>query len=238
MSFPAAILSQLPGIEHDFAAVDAPRPASLFFCAQAHTATVIEIDERQPAGVIEADAVFTRSRRPIAVITADCLPLLVASADGALVAAIHGGWQGLQRGIIGHTLQRLEAEGVSRQQLRIAIGPAIKPCCYEVSPGFIATLEATQGHLWQGTQPPWFDAQPQPQRAPAIAPPPPTQAGSLWFDLNRYALLQLHAEGVASEQVAVSPSCTYCSTQALASYRRRNHRGDAKAFQYSWIQRA
>ncbi|MBP5117133.1 laccase domain-containing protein, partial [Pseudomonas protegens] len=53
----------------------------------------------------------------------------------------------------------------------------------------------------------------------------------------RYAVHLLHAAGISDEQIEISELCTYCSTPALASYRRRGHRGEAKAFQYSWIGR-
>ncbi|RBH37873.1 D-alanyl-alanine synthetase, partial [Pseudomonas sp. MWU13-2860] len=72
---------------------------------------------------------------------------------------------------------------------------------------------------------------------PQIPPPQPTQADSLWFDLSRYAVHWLHAAGIRDEQIEISELCTYCSTPALASYRPRGHRGEAKAFQYSWIGR-
>lgn len=237
MSFQAGVLQQIPGIRHDFSIVGEARPANLFFCSQVHSGEVVEASTTLPSGIIRGDAVLTRSTRPIAVVTADCLPLLISSDDGAWVAAVHGGWKGLHGGIIDQVLQHFASKGIAAQRLRVAIGPSIKPCCYEVSADFVDSLNADQNPSWPAEQAPWSRQQPAPRVAPQIPPPPPTQADSLWFDLGRYAVHLLHAAGVGDEQIEISDLCTYCSTPALASYRRRSHRGEAKAFQYSWISR-
>ncbi len=237
MSFQAGVLQQITGIRHEFSIVGAATPANLFFCSQVHSGEVVEASTTLPSGIIRGDAVLTHSSRPIAVVTADCLPLLISSHDGAWVAAVHGGWKGLRNGIIAHVLEHFAARGIGAPQLRVAIGPSIKPCCYEVSADFIDSLSATQDPLWPAAQAPWSRQQPAPLLPPQIPPPQPTQADSLWFDLSRYAVYLLHAAGIQDEQIEISELCTYCSTPTLASYRRRLHRGEAKAFQYSWIGR-
>lgn len=237
MSFQAGVLNQISGIRHAFSTLGAALPSNLFFCSQIHSGEVVEASTTLPSGIIRGDAVLTHSSRPIAVVTADCLPLLISSEDGTWVAAVHGGWKGLHGGIIANVLQHFASKGIAPQQLRVAIGPSIKPCCYEVSADFIDTLSATQDPLWPAAQAPWSREQPAPLLPPQIPPPQPTQADSLWFDLSRYAVHLLHAAGISDEQIEISELCTYCSTPALASYRRRMHRGEAKAFQYSWIGR-
>ncbi|UCR82755.1 polyphenol oxidase family protein [Pseudomonas chlororaphis] len=238
MSFQAPVLKQIPGIRHEFSRIGAPLPANLFFCSQAHTGEVVEASTTLPSGIIRGDAVFTRTGRPIAVITADCLPLLISSEDASWVAAVHAGWKGLHGGIIDNVLQRFAAKGIAAHQLRVAFGPSIKPCCYEVSPEFIDTLSATQGHLWSQEQAPWSQKRPAPRLPPEIAPPPPTRPDSLWFDLSGYALNLLRVAGISDKQIEHCEHCTYCSSPTLASYRRRGHRGEEKSFQYSWIGRA
>ncbi|AMB88207.1 D-alanyl-alanine synthetase [Pseudomonas agarici] len=239
MSEYANNLSQIRGIGHGFLTLgNEGLPAQVFTCQQTHGARLIEAPDNLPAGSLQGDAVYTDGKRPIAVITADCLPLLVAAADGSRVAAIHGGWKGLQGGIIGHAITRFEALQTPRQALRIAIGPSIKACCYEVSERFVGELQAAQGHLWQTTVAPWRREQPAPVSSPAIAPPAARQSGSYWFDLQAYALLLLQAAGIEESQVEVSSHCTYCSSPRFDSYRRRTHEaGERKAFQYSWIRR-
>ena len=77
---------------------------------------------------LDADASFTQEPGIVcAVMTADCLPLLVCSSDGAKIAAIHAGWRGLLNGIIDNTLSALQTT-----DLLIWLGPAIGPEHFEV----------------------------------------------------------------------------------------------------------
>jgi polyphenol oxidase len=232
-------LAAIPGIDHGFCSIDDPlRPDDVFICKQVHSASVIEWRAGQVPNTIEADGVLTHHAHPIAVITADCLPILFASKTGERVAAVHGGWKGLQRGIIANVIQRFAAEGIPANQLQVAIGPSIKPCCYEVSEGFIAEFQIDQGHLWQHGLAPWSLEQPAPLRSPEISPPHARQAGSAWFDLSGYGLLLLQAAGIKREQIDVSEVCTYCTSPTFASYRRRTHHpAEAKTLIYSWIAR-
>ena len=232
-------LVAIPGIDHGFCSINDPlRPEAVFICKQVHSASVIEWQADQVANTVEADGVCTGEHQPIAVITADCLPILIASKNGEKVAAVHGGWKGLQGGIIANAVQRFADEGIAVDQLRVAIGPSIKPCCYEVSEGFIAQFQAGQGHLWQNAQAPWSVAQPAPLLPPKIAPPEARQAGRAWFDLSGYGLMLLQAAGVGREQIEVSEVCTYCTSPAFASYRRRTHQPEEpKTLIYSWIAR-
>lgn len=230
-------LDAIPGVAHGFCSINDPlRPAEVFICKQVHSASVIEWQAEQVTNTVEADGVYTGEHQPIAVITADCLPLLIASENGEKVAAVHGGWKGLQGGIIANAVKRFADEGINVDQLRVAIGPAIKPCCYEVSEAFVAQLQADQGHLWHSAQAPWSTVQPAPLLPPQIAPPQARQAGSAWFDLSGYGGMLLQAAGVRPEQIEVSEVCTYCTSPTFASYRRRTHHPEeAKTLIYSWI---
>ena len=232
-------LGSVPGVDHGFCSINDPqRPEEVFICKQIHSASVMEWQADRVANTVEADGVLTRHHHPIAVITADCLPILFASNNGDWVAAVHGGWKGLQRGIIASAVQRFAAEGVAVDQLQVAIGPSIKPCCYEVSAAFIAEFQSDQGHLWPHRQAPWSAEQPAPLLTPKIAPPQARQAGSAWFDLSGYGLMLLQAAGIRREQIEVSEVCTYCTSPTFSSYRRRTHQPqEAKTLLYSWIAR-
>ncbi len=101
----------------------------------------------------QADASYTAESGVVcAVLTADCLPLLVCAADGSQVAAIHAGWRGLLAGVIGNTLTAMKipldppfSKGEVRQSpnpplskrgargdFLVWLGPAIGPGCFEV----------------------------------------------------------------------------------------------------------
>ncbi len=77
---------------------------------------------------LQADASYTdRPGVVCAVMTADCLPLLVCSDDGIEVAAVHAGWRGLLDGVIDNTIAALQ-----NKNLLVWLGPAIGPNCFEV----------------------------------------------------------------------------------------------------------
>ncbi|MDP0977779.1 laccase domain-containing protein, partial [Klebsiella pneumoniae] len=78
-----------------------------------HSASVIDWQAGQQTNTIPADGVFTDEHQPIAVITADCLPILIAAKNGEKVAAVHGGWKGLQGGIIANAVQRFADAGIA-----------------------------------------------------------------------------------------------------------------------------
>ena len=94
---------------------------------QTHSNRVVSANPAQPQ---DADASFTReSQLGCAVLTADCLPVLIGSYDGSVVAAIHAGWRGLLEGIIYNTVAAL---GVPERHLCAWLGPAIGPSVFEV----------------------------------------------------------------------------------------------------------
>jgi len=95
---------------------------------QVHGTRVVHLDEWQPG--IEADAAWTdRPGRIAAILTADCLPILIADVRGRCIAAVHAGWRGLAAGVIEQTLASLP---VRPDELMAWIGPAIRQSNYEV----------------------------------------------------------------------------------------------------------
>jgi polyphenol oxidase len=88
------------------------------------------VDAREATDGVEADGVYTRSADvACAVLTADCLPLLVCNRAGTEVAAIHAGWRGLSFGVIESTIAAMQARPST---LLTYLGPAIGPQSYEV----------------------------------------------------------------------------------------------------------
>nr|WP_238937511.1 peptidoglycan editing factor PgeF [Pseudoalteromonas sp. S16_S37] len=106
-----------------------PNPAH--WLTQVHGADVLVIDKNTPAKVWpKADALYTRlSQQPLAIMTADCLPILICDQQGREVAAIHGGWKPLAKGIIDNTLVLFQS---NPKQLCVWLGPAIGPHKFEV----------------------------------------------------------------------------------------------------------
>jgi len=110
---------------------------------QVHGAAVATVDERTPAGaeLRDVDVLVTRlTDRPLVVLSADCVPL-VAAGEVAIGVA-HAGWRGLQADAPGALVGALRALGERPERLRIALGAAIGPCCYEVGPEVVAAIAA------------------------------------------------------------------------------------------------
>ena len=111
-------------------------PAQPVWLRQVHGTTVVDLDALDPMS--PADACF--SRRPgrvCAILTADCLPILLAAESGDLIAAAHAGWRGLACGVIEALVAALPSPP---GKLMAWLGPAIGPQHFEVGPEVRAAL--------------------------------------------------------------------------------------------------
>jgi hypothetical protein len=116
------------------------------FAKQVHGAAVVRA--MAPGTVGEADAIVTTCPGiPIAVATADCVPVIVEAANA--VAVVHAGWRGAAAGVVPAALQHLVELGHEPQ--RAAIGPAIGPCCYEVGHEVLSRFPGHVGKTSWGT---------------------------------------------------------------------------------------
>jgi YfiH family protein len=103
---------------------------------QVHGTHIREVTDRPAPGRFlqpgaepfpKSDGLVTSSRgRTLTLLTADCLPVAVAAADGGRLALLHAGWRGIEAGVIEAGVAAVGAEAVA------AIGPGVGPCCYEV----------------------------------------------------------------------------------------------------------
>jgi YfiH family protein len=135
------LLSKVPGLAHGFGTSEEPVSAQILPAwnalkptwKQVHKADVARVNyPHQNCG--EVDALWTAEfGLPISVVTADCVPILLARKDGKAVAAVHAGWRGTRAHILSTLWEKLKAEGESPSEWVAAVGPAIGPCCYEVS---------------------------------------------------------------------------------------------------------
>jgi len=120
-------------------------PTEPFWLDQVHGSTVVEAGASAPASAMRADASIARAPgRVCAVMTADCLPVLLCSRDGDRVAAAHAGWRGLAGGILDSTVASL---GLPGEELLAWLGPAIGPAAFEVGDEVrVAFLARDSGH--------------------------------------------------------------------------------------------
>jgi len=147
-----------------------------------------------------ADGMYTSvAGLGLAVLTADCVPVLIIAPRAQVAAAVHAGWRGTVAGVVPAAVRALcEDLGLRPADLLVALGPAIGACCYEVE--LQVGEELTE--RWGGMPEAWR---------------PATLRGKL--DLraaNRAILLRL---GVPRERIAVVGPCTACHPETFFSHR-------------------
>jgi hypothetical protein len=195
-------------IRHGFGVIGAADPPDLVRPRQVHGAAVATLRDDGRLGTAEADGVVSaQPGRPIGIVTADCVPLLLASPGGACVAAVHAGWRGLAAGVVARSAEALAAlAGVAVPSLVAVIGPHIGPCCYEVDAPVIDALSVRLGDAVEGeTQ--------------------PTRPGHARIDLAALAALDLARAGLASASTGrIEGACTRCDPARFHSYRRDGER--------------
>jgi YfiH family protein len=163
---------------------------------QVHGRGVVEIRATQPGPPPRADAAIARERGAVAVIqVADCLPVLLAAADGSCVAAAHAGWRGLAAGVLEATVERLATDP---RGLIAWLGPGIGPQHFEVG------AQVREAFLAQ-----------DPAAAVAFRA---NERGRWQCDLVALARQRLQQAGV--RQVFGGEWCTYADRARFFSYRR------------------
>ena len=192
---------------------------------QVHGTTVLDADAADAAGTaptggtsglpttpvpVAADAAVTREAdRVLAVLVADCMPVLFADRAGEVVAAAHAGWRGLAGGVLEATVA---AMAVEPSQLRAWLGPAIGPLHFEVGDEVRAAFVAHDGAAALGFA-----------RNPRHAQAPLPGRGRWLCDLELLARQRLAALGVG--QVTSSGTCTYSDSARCYSFRRDGRTG-------------
>jgi polyphenol oxidase len=113
-------------------------PAQWVWLRQVHGADVVDTDgPTSPAAPPQADAAVTATRGlPLAVVTADCAPIVLASADA--VGVVHAGHRGLAAGVIEAAVASVRAHG--SPDVRAFLGPCIRPASYEFGAADLADL--------------------------------------------------------------------------------------------------
>ena len=111
---------------------------NIFLIHQLHSNKFIFIDENYNTKIRpKVDAVITSQKNlPIAVLTADCVPILICDDKEKIVAAIHAGWKGAYKGIIGKVIKFMIQKGCKEKNITAVIGPSISVENYEVKDDF------------------------------------------------------------------------------------------------------
>ena len=182
------------------------------YARQVHGDACLDADVALAGGLVgTGDALFTRQRaRPLAVFTADCVPLVVVDPEAPALALAHAGWRGTVRGIAGRLVATLGERANARpERLHVAIGPSIGPCCYEVDGAVIEPLRAAFPSAWER----W------------ARPGAPDRPGHWWLDLWTANVDQLVAAGVRPDAIWSPRLCTGCRRDLFFSYRKEGMAG-------------
>ena len=111
----------------------------IFLLHQIHSNKIVFIDKnfRFTKKKIKADAVITNQKKlPVAVLTADCVPILLHDNKENMVAAIHAGWKGAFKGIVNNVIKFMLKKGCKKKNIIAAIGPCIGKTSYNVKEDF------------------------------------------------------------------------------------------------------
>ncbi len=166
---------------------------------QVHGTAHLRADAQTAQQAPEADAAWTDvAGLALAIMTADCVPVMLSHHQGLCVGAAHAGWQGLLAGVIPRLLSAMPAAADS---LQAWIGPAISQASYEVGPDVWRAFNSDFPHRLQ---------------------PVANQPHKRLLDLSGVAGDQLRAAGV--KEVSVSGLCTY-RDERFYSHRRAGHQG-------------
>ena len=111
---------------------------NIFLLNQTHSNKLVYIDEKYKSKKKpKADAIITNQRYlPIAVLTADCSPILIYDDKKKIIAAIHAGWKGAYKNIINKVIKFMIKKGCELNNMTAAIGPSISLKNYEVKEDF------------------------------------------------------------------------------------------------------
>lgn len=178
----------------------------LVTCYQIHSAKALVVDTPWPTGdAPRADGLVTRERGlALAILTADCTPVLIADPVAGVIGAAHAGWQGAWSGIIGSTIEAMKGLGAEPERMIAAVGPTITQKSYEVGPEFhqkfIEKNPAFERFFLTG------------------------QGDRLLFDLVGFVVSRLEDSSLGN--ICLNAPDTYMCEADYFSYRRATHRGE------------
>ena len=169
-----------------------PHSEKITWLEQVHSNRVVSL----PSVDTTADAAYSSSKTHFcAVMTADCVPILLCDESGQEVAAVHAGWKGLETNIISSAVAHFESDA---KKLIAWVGPAISCACYEVDAQLANKFRHINGAIANSIN-----------------------KDKYLLDLPLVTQIQLQQAGV--ENITQSNLCTYTDERRFYSHRRATH---------------
>jgi YfiH family protein len=191
------------GVAHGFGQLGSPQPDGVIRPVQQHGREVAVVGDGGGIDPGEADAVIsTISGVAVGVMTADCVPVLIAMDGGGVVAAVHAGWRGIAAGVVPSAFQAMVRFAAHPGRATAVIGPHIGACCYEVDAPVIERLRVRFSKLLDSVK-------------------TPVRPGHWMLDLGALVRVELVRAGVAPANLGSFPdACTCCDPARFHSHRR------------------
>ncbi len=167
----------------------------------------------------EADAVISdRPQQSVWVASADCTPILIGDVVTRQVCAIHAGWRGTAQKIVPKAIARFLSCGSQKQNLRVAIGPAISGEVYQVDESVASKVgQSIILDAQSKTDSEILTELKQLPNTPILNDALPEKAR---LNVSRINQIQLEQLGISSEHIAIAPYCTFQQSHLFFSYRR------------------
>ncbi len=179
-------------------------PAELQVTRHVHGTRVWRVGEPLAADAEFDGLVCDRVGPVLGAFAADCIPILFAEPDARVCGAAHAGWRGTVGGVAANVIARMAEVGGRPARIRVALGPSIGPCCFEVGPEVVAEFRAAFGEV------------------PGMVVAGPHKDH---IDLRVATRFVLERAGVEPEAIDDRPPCTRCEGDRFFSYRRDGKAG-------------
>jgi hypothetical protein len=174
-------------------------PDQLVAMRHVHGTSVWKVGEPLPDPAEFDGLVSDRAGAVLGAFAADCIPLLFADPDARVIGAAHAGWRGTVGGVARNVIARMIECGARADRVRVALGPSIGPCCFEVGPEVVEQFRGAFGDV------------------PGMVVDGPRKQH---IDLRVATRALLDRAGVRAEHVDDRPPCTQCNPDRFFSYRR------------------
>ena len=179
-------------------------PEKLVVTKHVHGTRVWRVGEPLPEPPEFDGLVSDRPGAILGAFAADCTPVVFAAPASRVCGACHAGWRGTLAGVGRAVVERMVEAGADRADIRVALGPSIGPCCFEVGPEVVAEFRAALPDL------------------PGLVVPGPRRDH---IDLRRAMRAILEDAGIRPEYIDDQPPCTKCDAERFYSYRRDGYEG-------------
>ncbi len=174
-------------------------PDALVVTKHVHGIGVYRVGDDMPDPPEFDGLVSDRPGTVLGAFAADCVPIVFADPVAKICGACHAGWRGTVAGVGREVVKGMVELGSDPANIRVALGPSIGPCCFEVGPEVVEQFVDALGRL------------------PGLVVDGPKKEH---IDLRVAMRSILEAEGVRPEHIDTDPPCTKCHPDKYFSYRR------------------